>query len=158
MDKRGKNDSGSPEAGAVGDPGASIQTHLRATEEVLRALKKDLDYYRGQHGSILRERNDLLGLVGRLETVRGERAEQDCEQGFLREERDKLAEVFERLQKNHEQLIDRYGRLEAELAAERKQHADALEIIVYLESQIEQLTAMVEMLRDHEQFKQNVKG
>jgi chromosome segregation ATPase len=156
MGSRAEKDVRSSNKAPSTETSECIKEHLQATEKIVRTLRKDLDYYRAQHHAIVKERNELLGLVSRLESVRGEQTGLEGELRFLRNERDKLTDRLRRLEEEKAKWIERCTRLEAELAEERRLHIDAREIIVYLETQIDQLTAMVEMLKEHRRFKREM--
>ncbi len=129
-----------------------IREHLRKTEDVIKTLRKDLDLYRSQAGELQRERDDLSRLLGQAEYGQRDRDALESEVGFVRAERDRLAEVLEPLQAENERLAEHCRLLEASLAEERRQREQAQQVIVYLEEQIRELEAMVDLLRDHESF------
>jgi chromosome segregation ATPase len=132
-----------------------IRDHLRKTEDVIRALRKDLERYRSRADELLRERDDLSRLVGRMED--GQR-DWDALQGevrLVRSERDRLSRDIEPLQADNERLAGHCARLEASLAEERRQREQAQRVIVYLEEQIRELESMVDLLRDHRSFDKN---
>jgi chromosome segregation ATPase len=129
-----------------------IRDHLRKTEDVIKALRKDLDRYRSQNVDLLRERNDLSRLIDRLESNQRDRDSLQNEMGFIKNERDRLAREIDPLQAENERLAEHCARLEASLAEERRQREQAQQVIVSLEEQISELESMVDLLRDHDSF------
>ena len=131
-----------------------IRDHLRKTEDVIKALRQDLDRYRSQADDLQRERDDLSRLVGRMESGQRDRDALQSEVEFTRVERDRLAHVLEPLQAENERLAEHCARLEASLVEERRQREQAQQVIVYLEEQIRELESMVDLLRDHDSFEE----
>jgi len=138
---------------ATAIPSANIREQLRATEEFIRALKQDLDYYRTHNDELLEERGELLGTLSRMDALKGERTERENEVSLLKSERDRLAGALRSLEEANEELKHRCLVLETALAAERKRCREAQEVIVCLEEQIVQLESIVDLLREHEELR-----
>jgi chromosome segregation ATPase len=134
-------------------PSANIREQLRATEEFIRALKQDLNYYRTQTKDLQEERGELLGTLSRMDALKGERTEQENEQSLLKSERDRLSKALRSIEAANEELKHRCLVLETALVAERKRCQETQEVIVCLEEQIAQLESIVDLLREHEEIR-----
>ncbi len=147
MTKGSKNDA------AVSIPTANIREQLLATEKLIRALKQDLDYYRIQNDELIEERGDLLETLSRIDALKDERSDRESELSFARGERDRLSVALSSQEKANDELKHRCLVLETALAAERKKHQEAQEVIVCLEEQLVQLESIVELFREHEELR-----
>ncbi len=154
MTRDGKDDGRPGPSSGTSLPSMNVQEHLRATEKIIRALRKDLDYYRSQHDALLKERNDLLRAMTRLEKQRDARDGLELELRFTRDERDRLTRALSEFQRENEKSASRCDRLEADLADERRIRGEEQEAIIYLEAQIEQRESIVELLRAREEFRE----
>lgn len=134
-------------------PSGNIREQLKTTEEFIRALKRDLAYYRAQNEELLEERGGLLVTLSRLDALKGERTERENELHLLKNERDRLSGVLRGLEEEHAELKHRCQVIEAALLAERKRRREAQDVIVCLEEQIVQLESIVDLLREHEELR-----
>jgi chromosome segregation ATPase len=132
---------------------ANIREQLLATEKLIRTLKQDLEYYRSQNEELIEERGDLLKTLSRLDALKAERSDRENELSFAKSERDKIAGALRGLEKSNQELNHRCLVLETALAAERKKHQAAQEVIVCLEEQIVQLESIVELFRENEELR-----
>ena len=132
-----------------------IRDDLRKTEEVIRALKAELDHQRTQSEQLGREREKIPGLLGRLESGEREITGLKGEIRLIQNDRERLNQEIALLKKDNERLTERNAQLEAALSEEKRQREQSHQVIVYLEAQIQQLESMLEMLRDHASFKNN---
>jgi len=138
---------------AVSVSSANIREQLLATEKLIRALKQDLDYYRSQNDELIEERGNLLETLSRLDALKGERSDRENELNFTKSERDQLAGALRSLEETNQELEHRCLVLETALAAERKKHQEAQDVIVCLEEQIVQLESIVELFRENEELR-----
>jgi chromosome segregation ATPase len=138
---------------AVAVSSANIREQLLATEKLIRALKQDLDYYRSQNDELIEERGDLLKTLSRLDALKGERSDRENDLSFMKSERDQLAVALRGLEETNQELEHRCLVLETALAAERKKHQEAQDVIVCLEEQIVQLESIVELFRENEELR-----
>jgi len=126
-----------------------IREHFRMTEEFVRSLKKELVYYRDQNERFLKERGELLQLLLRAQVPKDKLDELERENGFVKKERDRLADALVELGGEHERCKARCASLEDSLTCEQAGHAEARDVIIYLEAQIDQLEAMIALLQEH---------
>lgn len=129
-----------------------VREHLKDTERIIRSLKNDIHYYRGQTSEIARERDTLLKSLSEHEHLAEDHNQLSDDFRSLKSDRDKMIREIRTLNQENKRLVNYCARLENELRAEREASAEAQEIIIYLEAQIEQLEGMVAMLREHKSF------
>jgi chromosome segregation ATPase len=137
---------------SVGGVTKPIREHLRVTEEIIGKLRQDLDYYRQQNKSLQEEKNDLLKTVTTIGDFKDQNRSSLRDYNLVEEQRDRLANSLHVLQGEYKELITRCAQIENELSQEKKAHKHSKDIIVYLEAQVEQLEAMVALLREHRNF------
>jgi septal ring factor EnvC (AmiA/AmiB activator) len=123
---------------------------LQLTVEVIRSLRKQVDFFREQNKVLLEERSALFRLRSRLDALRGDQREQETELDLLHSERDRLVDLIRSREKESQELASCCSMLELDLADERSKTAELREVIDCLEGQMEQLESMVHMLSEHE--------
>lgn len=146
-----------PKDTAPKPPVRLVRDQLRKTEEVIRALRTDLDDFRRRADSLSSERDELVALLSRSREGISQQTQLVGERNLLASERERLAGLLDRLERENQELRERCEMLELELANTRMQAEESREIIVYLETQVEQLEAMVRELREHNLFVQSLK-
>jgi chromosome segregation ATPase len=134
------------------DPSASvdhIRHRIRKTEEVIQSLKTDLVRTREQYQAVREERDDLKRRLSGRDVAQAERHQLMADFRLVTEERDQLIEAIEALQDESLSWMNRATELESMLVREQKKNAEAQEIILYLEAQIQELESMVRLLTEH---------
>jgi len=134
-------------------PTERLREHLRVTEEIIRCLRKDLNDCRSQNEALTRERNDFLRLLAAARGSEGKLTELESERAFLMEERDRLADELRGLTDERDLSKTRCASLADALAREQANQAEARDIIIYLEAQIVQLEAIVDLLRAQKELR-----
>ena len=129
-----------------------VRNRIRETEKVVRSLKSDLSYYRDQNNEMANERNSLLQQISKTGSYNKDLSQLENDLRLITSDRDRLLDMIDPLEDENRKLSDRCTHLEASLLDSREKHAEAQEVIVFLESQIKQLESMVEMLREHNHF------
>lgn len=133
-------------------PSSHIRNYLKGTEDMIGSLRNELEHYRAQNESFLRERDDSLRLQSRADLLRTERDGIGNELEFIRNTKEQLELEVGQVQQENRLLRARCYELEALLADEQNKREEAQQVVMYLEAQIQQLEIMVEMLREHERF------
>ena len=135
-----------------GMPVRYVREHLKDTEKIIRSLKKDIHFFRGQTHEVTRERDNLLRSLSEHEHLSEDHNQLTDDYRTLKSDRDNLMREARRLNQENKRLVNYCAQLENELRTERESAAEAQEIIIYLEAQIEQLEGMVALLREHKSF------
>lgn len=131
-----------------------IQRYVQATDGVLESLRRELDYYRAHNRELVRERNEQLQLLSRVERDRADRAGLTDELRVLKRERDAASGALGPLREESRQLRARCAALEAEVERLRRHQQEAQEIIAYFELQFEEVERIMELLAEHRSFMQ----
>ncbi len=155
QNRRGARNRGSNLRGMSTDtelPVRYVRDRIRETEKVIKTLRSDLSYYRDQNNEMANERNSLLQQISEKGSANKDLSQMENDLRLVESDKDRLLGALGPLESENRKLSDRCARLEADLLDSREKHAEAQEVIVFLESQIKQLESMVEMLRDHNQF------
>ncbi len=129
-----------------------IRDQLQTTAEIVRTLKKDLNYHRSQHDELLNEKKDLLKVISQIDGAKDQRSEMENELRLTKDERSRLANELHVFQKENEELIHRCSTLELALTQEQRKNEESKDVIMCLEAQVDQLESMVNMIREHKAF------
>jgi len=130
----------------------NLESYIRSTERIIGSLKRDLDAYRNQNDALTRERASHARELARVELAQRDHRGLDGEIRFLRAERDRLAHQNAELKDERDRAVERNARLESSVARLTVQYEEALEVISYLEAQIDSIESIVALLKEHKRF------
>lgn len=130
----------------------NLENYIRSTERIIGSLKRDLDAYRNQNDTLARDRASHARELARMELAQRDHQGLDGEIRFLRAERDRLTRQNAELKDERDRAVERNARLESSVARLTVQYEEALEVISYLEAQIDSIESIVALLKEHKRF------
>jgi len=130
----------------------NLESYIRSTERIIGSLKRDLDTYRSKSDTLSRDRSQQTRMMARLEATQRNHPGLESELRFLRAERDRVVHQTSTLKEERDDALDRCAGLERALEQLTVKYDEALEVISYLEAQIDSIESIVGLLKEHKRF------
>jgi chromosome segregation ATPase len=125
---------------------SQVREHLRSSEKIIAALRAELTSCRQRNKELVEERNELLKALSRLQWVQQECTEATVRLQSAKGERDAEQQSAAAVLRENEELRAQCAALEAALNEKAAECETTREEGAYLEQQIVELEAIVELL------------